>query len=187
MFVDSIIVFSTLTSLALQVGGMDLAATYLQGDRSGCAIAAQRAKGWRQEGRVAVEQRVGQWCVAGAVVGDHWVAEQWDADAPSDRARGWRVRIPLRQTQSTDKATNPRWPLDVTDRQLGVRFQMRHSLQTLEDHHQASLLSLGKQADVHTVATRSLRDGRLTTFPQGQILLSGRDPLLGSYSLLIQR
>ncbi len=187
MFTDSTIVFSALTSLVLQVGGMDLAATYLQADRPGCAIAAQRAKDWRQEGRVAVEQRVGKWCVAGAVVGDHWVAEQWDSDAPSDRARGWRVRIPLRQMQTTDKAANPRWPFDVIDRQLGVRFQMRHSLQTLKDHHQASLLSLEKQVNLHAAVNRTLRDGQLTTFPRGQILLSGRDPLHGSYSILIQR
>lgn len=187
MFTESGAVLSVLASLALQVGGMDLNATYLQGDRPGCVIAAQRVKDWRQEGRVAVEQRIGKWCVAGAVVGDHWVAEQWDSDAPPARARGWRVLIPLRQKHSTDKAADPYWPLDVIDRQLGVRLQMRHSLDGLDNHHQASLLSLKQRVDPHAAMTRTLRDGRLTTFSQGQILLSGKDPLLGSYSILIQR
>lgn len=187
VFADSTIIFSALAGLALQVGGIDLNATYLHADRPGCVVAAQRAKDWRREGRVAIEQRAGKWCVVGAVVGDHWIAEQWDSDAPPGRAQGWRVRIPLRQMQSAPAPTQSDWPLDVIDRQLGARIQIRHSLRALDDHHKASLLSLQKQAGLHAGATRDLRDGRLTTFAQGQILLSGKDPLLGSYSILIQR
>lgn len=187
MFTDATIIFPALASLALQIGGIDLDATYLRGDRPGCAITAQRAKDWRREGRAAIEQRVGKWCVVGAVIGDQWVAEQWDSDAPPNQAQGWRVRIPLRQMQRAATAAKPDWPFGVVDRQLGVRIQLRHSLQALADHHEASLLSLQKQVGLIGGITRDLLDGRLTTFAQGQILLSGKDPLLGSYSVLIQR
>lgn len=187
MFLDSTIVFSALAGLALQVGGVEMNATFLQANQPGCVIAAQRAKDWRQEGKLAVEQRIGKWCVAGTVQNDYWVAEQWDADAPPSRAQGWRVRIPIRQIQNTAQAANHYWPFTVLDRHLNVRLQMRHSLQTLDDHHQASLLNLEKQIGRHSGAVQHLPDGRLTTFDQGQILLSGRDPLRGSYSILIQR
>lgn len=187
MWMDSTVVAPALMGLMLQVGGVDLNATYLHGDQSGCAIASQRAHEWRREGRVAIEQQVGKWCVVGTVVGDQWVAEQWDSTALPGRARGWRIRIPLRQAAARTAVAKSDWPLDLTDRHLGTRIRMRHSLQTLDDHHQASLMHLEKTVRLQAASTRELPGGRLTTFAQGQVLLSGKEPLLGSYSILIQR
>ena len=58
------LVTAALTSLALQAGGVDLHATYLRGDLSGCLLAEQRVKNWRLEGKPAIFHRTGGWCVA---------------------------------------------------------------------------------------------------------------------------
>lgn len=187
MLMNSTFVAPALMSLALQVGGLDLDATYLHGDRPGCVIANQRAQEWRVQGLVAIERRVGKWCVVGAVMGGQWIAEQWNSDAPPHRAQGWRVRIPLRQVANPGANHQSDWPLDVTDRRLGTRIRVRQSLLALDEHHQKSLSSLGRGVRGDDGVTRQLPGGRLTTFSQGQILVSGRDPLLGSYSILVQR
>lgn len=187
MWMESNVVAPALMGLVLQVGGVDLNAAYLHSVQSGCAIASQRAQEWRREGRLAIEQQVGKWCVVGAVVGAEWIAEQWDSTASPGRARGWRIRIPLGQAAARTAVTKSDWPLDVTDRHLGARIQMRHSLQTLDDHHQATLMRLKKTDRLQAASTRELPGGRLTTFAQGQVLLSGKEPLSGSYSILIQR
>jgi hypothetical protein len=180
------LVTAALTSLALQAGGVDLHATYLRGDLSGCLLAEQRVKNWRLEGKPAIFHRTGGWCVAGAMIGHQWVSEQWAAEHPHGGAWGWRVVIPMTSLLQIQHARKAQWPLEIIDRHLNTRLQIRHSWRPLAEHHQESV-SLLRQAGASHLVDRELQHGQISAFSGGQFLISGRDLRFGSYSVFLQR
>lgn len=180
------LVVAAISSLALQVGGVDLKATYLRGDLPGCSLAQKRANDWRREGRLAVFQRTGGWCVAGTMMGHQWVSEQWIDEHQEGRAWGWRVVIPMAAIRQTQPARKAEWPLEIIDRQLDTRLQIRHSWKPLAEHHQESV-SLVSRAGAARLADRELQYGQISAFSDGRFLVSGRDAKFGSYSIFLQR
>jgi len=172
--------------LAFQVGGMDVSATYLRSDLPGCFLAQQRVKNWQQEGRVAIFHRAMGWCVAGAVIGHQWVAEQWIAEHRSGEAWGWRVLMPMTFNQQTRLARSTEWPYEIFDRQIGTRLRIRHSWKSLSDHHQESVALLNRSG-ISTSSKQNFSLGHFANFSAGQFVVSGRDPQLGSYSIFLQR
>ena len=177
---------AALSSLALQVGGVDLHATYLRGDLPGCFLAQQRANDWRREGKLAIFHRTSGWCVAGTMIGHQWVSEQWIDESHQGRAWGWRVVIPMTSARQMQPGRKAEWPLEIIDRQLDTRLQIRHSLKPLIEHHQESV-SLLRRAGASRLADRELQHGQITAFSGGQFLVSGQDPRVGSYSIFLQR
>lgn len=180
------LVAAAISSLALQVGGVDLHATYLRGDPPGCSLAQQRAKDWQREGKLAVFQRTGGWCVAGTMIGQQWVSEQWIDEHREGRAWGWRVVIPMTSMRHMQPTRKGEWPLEIIDRQLDTRLQIRHSWKPLAEHHHESV-SLLSRAGAALLANRELQYGQISTFSDGRFLVSGRDPSFGSYSIFLQR
>jgi hypothetical protein len=180
------LVVAAISSLALQVGGVDLHATYLRGDLPGCSLAQQRANDWRREGKLAIFQRTGGWCVAGTMMGHQWVSEQWIDEHQAGRAWGWRVVIPMTSMRQMQTARKAEWPMEIIDRQLDTRLQIRHSRKPLAEHHQESV-SLLSRAGAARLSDREFQYGQISAFSGGQFLVSGRDPRFGSYSIFLQR
>lgn len=184
---SSSLLAGALSSLVFNIGGVNVHATYLQGDHPGCEMAQRRATQWRKEGQVAVTQRVGQWCVAGTLIGQLWVAEQWKADHNRNRAWGWRIQMPLTGIPHATPSRDSSWSFEMADLQLGFKASIRHSGRALDAHHEESVGLVEKQFSTTALGIRRLQQGHIATFPSGHFLLSGVDPVRGAYSIFVQR
>ncbi len=87
---------SAAVAIGMVVNGVSINAAYLQAEKPPCELTQERARAWRSEKLVAIEQKVGKWCVVGAMRGQSWVSEQWAERTPG-KSEGWRVTIPLSQ------------------------------------------------------------------------------------------
>lgn len=180
--------------LSMMLNGLPIQATYLQGDRDGCRLAEETANDWKkQPGVTPVQIRVAQWCTVGAVISGQWVSEQWRADAINGRTSGWRIVMPLHKQVGTaagihrrDLAQDP-WQLDVIDPQIATRIRYRQSLQGLDAHHQESQRTTGKPLALPIASSKPEQPLRLSRHRNGEVLVSGRHPDGGSYSVLIER
>jgi hypothetical protein len=183
---------ASLAAIALSfiVNGLPFTGTYLKGDLAPCAEAMRQAEAWKTAGNLAVTQQVGPWCTAGTVMDGQWVSVQWRASPQGTGSDGWYVSLPLAAGQRGSGTRPGAWGLDVLDPSIGTRLRMRRSLETLERHHQQSLLLLGADRPASPQRPRPVRadqDSILTQFENGALLLSLRLENEGSYSILIER
>lgn len=177
-------------ALSLIVQGTPLHADYLRSTESACTMSARAAQHWRRQGHTVVQQHVGSWCVSGTVEQGQWVAEQWRDLAVG--AQGWRIRIPLAGTVRRSASDTNHWALDVMDPAIESRIRYRQSLQVLDQHHRDSATLMGARSAVggfNAVPMRQTNASplRLNQLDQGAVLLSGRHPDGGSYSVVIER
>lgn len=181
--------------LSLVVNGLPMQASYLQSDRDGCDAAQETARLWQKDLRVKpVQTRLDGWCTVGAVIGSQWVSEQWRTPMVSGKTSGWRVVIPLGehqrsplQTRQTVVSALDAWHLDVVDAQIATRIRYRQSLQGLDQHHQESHRAAGGIPMPATIQVSPEHPLRLSRHRNGEVLISGRHPDGGSYSVLIER
>lgn len=181
--------------LSLLVNGVPLQATYLQGDRDGCDVVRETARQWQKHhGVQAAQVKLEGWCTVGAVISGQWVSEQWRTQRVLGKVTGWRVVIPLAQRQagvSTGAGVHisdaHSWHLDVFDREIATRIRYRQSLQSLDHHHQQSHRALGKASVLPVSSPSANHPLRLSRHRNGEVLVSGRHPDGGSYSVLIER
>lgn len=183
------------TVLSLLMNGVPVQATYLQSDRNGCDVTRETARTWNKESQVhAVETRVGDWCSVGAIISGQWVSEQWRVQMVNGKTTGWRIVMPLNKdvgasstTAHYRNAASDSWHLDIVDPQIATRIRYRQSLQSLDMHHQESQRATGRPGE--PMATKSATENplRLSRDRNGEVLLSGRHPDGGSYSVLIER
>ena len=173
--------------LSLVVNGMPVEARFLLDDGAACELAARQARTWRREKRLVIEQRSGEWCVAGTVINDQWIAVQWRRAAQDRQSNGWHIRMPLRATGPSVPVSHmaPTWNLDVVDRGIQARMRFRQSSNGLEVHHQGSERALEMSSSVGGVTPSSAI--RLSRRDDGRVLVSGRHPSGGSYSVVIDR
>lgn len=173
--------------LSLVVNGTPVEARFLVDDGAACALAARQASTWRREKRLVIEQRSGEWCVAGTVINDQWVAVQWRRAAQDRQSNGWHVRMPLRAIGPSVPVSDmaPTWNLDVVDRGIQARMRFRQSSNHLDAHHHGSERALGMTSSVQELTPSSAI--RLSRRDDGRVLVSGRHPSGGSYSVVIDR
>lgn len=181
--------------LSLLVNGVPLQATYLQGDRDGCDAVRDTARQWqKQHGVQAVHTKLDGWCTVGAVISGQWVSEQWRTQRIHGKANGWRVVIALAQRGAVPPSMGShqapdvnQWHLDVFDPEIATRIRYRQSLRSLDHHHQESHRTLDKTAAMPALNTPAAHPLRLSRHRNGEVLVSGRHPDGGSYSVLIER
>lgn len=178
-------------ALSLIVQGTSLHADYLRGTDTACVMSARSAQQWQKLGRAVVQQRIGPWCVSGTVEQGYWIAEQW-RDQPTG-AQGWRIRIPLGNLRQSGVFDANAWGLDVIDPAIASRIRYRQSSQVLARHHLDSAALMGAHHGAELGAAAASHDEpiraplRLTQLNRGTLLLSGRHPDGGSYSVVIER
>lgn len=182
-------------ALSLVVQGTPLHADYLRSVEPACVMSARAAQQWRSQGRSVVQQRIGSWCVSGTVDQGQWLAEQWrDLSAG---AQGWRIRIPLASVVHRSAPDANAWGVDVIDPAIESRIRYRQSLQVLDQHHRDSAVLMGARNGATAPDTTNARQVnsrqmntppfRLSQLDHGAVLLSGRHPDGGSYSVVIER
>lgn len=182
-------------ALSLIVQGTPMHADYLRSVDSACVMSARAAKQWNGQGRTVVQQRIGSWCVSGTVDQGQWLAEQW-RDLPGG-AQGWRIRIPLGGVVHRSGPEANAWGVDVIDPAIESRIRYRQSLQVLDQHHRDSAVLMGTRSALNppnamNAWQTSIRQTnppplRLSQLDHGAVLLSGRHPDGGSYSVVIER
>lgn len=176
-------------TLALMINGMPVQATYLQTDQDGCEAARRSAQEWRQTAGVhPVQTKVANWCVVGAVIAQQWVSEQWRTTSVAGKTAGWRIVMPLKAVVASDKdVIKQPWNLDVQDPGIATRIRYRQSLQSLDLHHRESQRASGSKEVMSSASTADDRPLKISRDRNGEVLISGRHPDGGSYSVLIDR
>jgi len=187
--------------ISMVMNGLPVEATQIRSSQSGCELVAKAARAWRTPTRAVSETTIGRWCSVGTVADGYWVSEQWDRAMHQGWSRGWRVRIPVaairaassqHSTRFAVAATNV-WGLNLLDSTLGTGIRFRQSSQGLDLHHQRTLLLASPARwgtglpGVEPAISRTSHPLRLSRMANGTLILSGRDPSGGSYSVLIDR
>lgn len=153
---------SAAVAIGMVVNGVSINASYLQAEKPPCQLTEERARAWRSEKLVAIEQKVGKWCVVGAMRGQSWVSEQWAERTPG-KSEGWRVTIPVSQpTISGARALAS--GLDVFDHATKTRVLVSRS-----------------SARSHDVSPKLQRS------QSGDVLLTAPHPDGGSFTVTVSR
>lgn len=187
--------------ISMVMNGLPVEATKLQSSQQGCAVVAQRARMWRTPSRPVVETKLSRWCSVGAVIEGYWISEQWERTTHQGFSRGWRVKIPVSAIRSMSKLPQEQpgatkasgWGLDLLDSDVSSRVRFRSSPLGLDSHHQRTLWLTNPErwgtglGHAFTPPGHTAHPFRLSRLLDGTLILSGRGPSGGSYSVLIDR
>lgn len=182
-----VLVTTSAAVMSFVMNGVPIEARFMQSDAPACVLAKRQASEWRQQKHAVVEQRLADWCIAGAAIGGRWVSVQWRRHATDRYATGWHVEIPLNGSSRTAPVASAGsvWNFDLRDRSIGTRIRFRQSGAHLASHHADSGRSVGGLAE--PAVPNSTSPLRISRSPAGQLLVSGRHPDGGAYSILIER
>ena len=187
MGMESLSAVVSTVMMSFVMNGVPVQARFMQANAHACDLVRRQALEWRQQKHMVVEKRVAEWCVAGTTINGRWVSVQWRQSDPRSLANGWHVEIPLQSSsRSVLEAQAPApWAFDLQDRSINTRIRFRQSPSGLSSHHLDSSRWAGAQAK--ELSTDPRAPIQLSRLRDGQILLSGRHPEGGAYSVLIER